>query len=187
MNELEDGEQGLTKAADVADSNQLNGDIFNIMEPVLSKQEQKYHLSLSGEFSVAAQLQRQCVSAAVTYGNAKNADVVAFSNSDRAVVIEVKSTSQDRWVVGSKLPLPSLKPWVFVYMPIDPKLPPKYYVFLQSELHDVLDPGEKAYYRKFKEKNGVEYGNRPGVVNLTRKQAEPFENKWEKIIDQLSV
>lgn len=61
----------------------------------MNKQAQKYHSSLAGEFFVAAELQRQGIAAAVTYGNAKNADVVAFSISgDKAVVIEVKSTSQ---------------------------------------------------------------------------------------------
>jgi len=37
----------------------------------MSKQAQKYHLSLAGEFYVAAELQRRGISAAVTYGNAK--------------------------------------------------------------------------------------------------------------------
>jgi hypothetical protein len=35
----------------------------------MSKQEQKYDLSLPGEFFVAAELQRRGISAAVTYGN----------------------------------------------------------------------------------------------------------------------
>jgi hypothetical protein len=65
----------------------------------MSTQLQKYHLSLAGEFFVAAELQRRGISAAVTYGYAKSADVVAFSMSgEKAVVIEVKSTSQLKWV-----------------------------------------------------------------------------------------
>jgi hypothetical protein len=47
---------------------------------LMSKQAQKYHLSLAGEFFVAAELQRRGVAAAVTYDNAKNADVVAFQH-----------------------------------------------------------------------------------------------------------
>ena len=152
----------------------------------MSKQDQKYHLSLAGEFFVAAELQRHGISAAVTYGNAKNADVVAFSISgDKAVVVEVKSTSQPKWVVGGTLPLASSKPWVFVHLPIDPTDPPEYYIILQSELHDILTPIEEDYYRKFKEKHGIDFGDRKGVVNFTRKQAEPFKNQWAKIIRQL--
>lgn len=59
----------------------------------MKRQEEKYHLSMAGEFFVAAQLQRLGVSASVTYGNAKSADVVAFAkDKDIAVIIEVKSS-----------------------------------------------------------------------------------------------
>jgi hypothetical protein len=152
----------------------------------MSKQEQKYHLSLAGEFFVAAELQRRGISAAVTYGNAKCADVVAFSMSgERAVVIEVKSTSQSQWVVGGFTPVPSPKPWVFVYLPTEQSEGPSYYVVLQSELNEILTPLDVEYNRRFKEKHGVEYGDRRGVVNFTRAQAEPFKNAWERIISQL--
>jgi hypothetical protein len=56
-----------------------------------SKQEQKYMLSLAGEFLVAGELLRRNMTAAVTYGNAKRADVVAVSGRS-AVPIEVKTT-----------------------------------------------------------------------------------------------
>lgn len=152
----------------------------------MSKQEQKYHLSLVGEFFVAAELQRRGVSAAVTYGNAKCADVVAFSVSgEKAVVIEVKSTSQSQWVVGGLAPVASSKPWVFVYLPIDQSEAASYYVVLQSELHEILTPLDVEYRRRFRERRGVEYGDRRGVVNFTSAQAEPFKNAWEKITSQL--
>jgi hypothetical protein len=58
-----------------------------------TNQPEKYHLAMAGEYFVAAQLQRLGVSASVTYGNAKRADVVAFSeSSDRVVEVEVKTT-----------------------------------------------------------------------------------------------
>lgn len=154
----------------------------------MSKQSQKYHLGLAGEFFVAAELQRRGISAAVTYGNAKSADVVAFSASgEKAVVIEVKSTCQSRWVVGGSVPVSSSKPWVFVHMPTDTALSPAYYVALQSELHDLLAPIGVDYRRRFKEKHGVEYGDRRGVENLTQQQAAPFKNAWVKILEQLST
>lgn len=155
----------------------------------MSKQDQKYHLSLAGEFYVAAELQRRGVFAAVTYGNAKCADVIAFSTSgEKVVVIEVKSTSsKSKWVIGGKLPISSQKPWVFVSMSDNPTDPPDYYVVLQSELHDILAPIDADYRQKFKNKHETEYGDRPGVVSFTRKQAEPFRNAWWKIIDQLKI
>lgn len=156
------------------------------MPTTLSRQAQKYHLSLAGEFFVAAELQRRGISAAVTYGNAKNADVVAFSTSgEKAVVIEVKTTSQSKWVVGGRCPSPSHKPWVFVYLPEDPEGKPSYYVILQSELNGILAPLEEEYFKRYSEKHGTDYGDRVGVVNLTRKQAEPYINGWERITAQL--
>jgi hypothetical protein len=154
----------------------------------MNRQAQKYHLSLAGEFFVAAELQRRGVAAAVTYGNAKQADVVAYSTSgERAVVIEVKSTSQPEWVVGNIVPPASSKPWVFVHLPTEQTEAPCYYVLTQAQLNSILAPIDAEYSRKFKEKHGVEYGDRPGVVNLTRKQAEPYLSKWESITGQLST
>ncbi len=149
-----------------------------------TKQEQKYHLSMAGEFFVAAELQRQGFSAAVTYGNAKRADVVAFSMSgEHSVVIEVKTTSEPKWIIGRCLPNESSKPWVLVYLPIEPTQAPIYYVLLQSQLRDALLPADVAYRQKFREVHGEEYGDRPGVVSFTRLQAEECgcRGKWETI------
>ena len=159
-------------------------------EPLMTKQDVKYHLSLAGEFFVAAELQRRGVSAAVTYGNAKKADVVAFSTTgEKAVVIEVKSTSQPKWVVGSVTPPPSSKLWVFVYLPSDESEAASYYVLFQSELHEILSPMDEEYRMRFKAKHGEEYGNRRGVVNFSRNEAERrgLKNRWDKIIGQLAI
>jgi hypothetical protein len=153
-------------------------------------QEQKYHVAMAGEFFVAAELQRRGYSAAVTFGNAKKADVVASSLSDeRAVVIEVKTTSNREWVVGSRLPLESTKrpkPWVFVYLPIEQLEPPSYYVLLQSDLYRELLPEDERYRNRFKElHDGEDYGDRVGVVNFPRTLAEKYKDKWETITDLL--
>lgn len=141
---------------------------------------------MSGEYFVAAQLQRLHIGASLTYGNAKSADVVAFSeNSDRSVVIEVKTTKQPRWVVGGHVPAPSQKPWVFVHLPEDNNEAPMFYVLAQKSLYEILAPIDAEYERKYKEKHGVEYGNKAGVVNVTRKQLEPFKNNWEIIREQV--
>jgi hypothetical protein len=152
----------------------------------MSKQSDKYHLSLSGEYFVAAELQRRNVSAAVTYGNAKKADIVAFNDAgDKVTVIEVKTTGQSRWVVGSRTPEKSDKLWVFVRIPKEDKRPASYYVLTQTEIHDTLMPIEEEYQRKYREKHGEDYGDRAGVCNLSLKQAEPHRDAWYKIVEQL--
>jgi len=113
--------------------------------------------------------------------------VFVACSGEKAVVIEVKSTAQTEWVVGGRTPSPSSKPWAFVHIPTEPTASPIYFIVLQSELHEILAPIDAEYNRKFKEKHGVEYGDRPGVVNFSVKQAEPFKNAWEKILDQLST
>lgn len=150
----------------------------------MPSQSEKYHLAMAGEYFVAAQLQRLQVAASVTYGNAKSADVVAFSEvSDRAVVIEVKTTRQLQWVVGGRVPQKSAKPWVFVQLPEAHNEPPRFFVLTQTQLHEILAPIEAEYERKYKEKHGVEYGDRPGVVNVSRKLLVPYENNWSAIVE----
>lgn len=152
----------------------------------MTTQKEKYHLAMSGEYFVAAQLQRLHVGASLTYGNAKSADVVAFAEgSDRSVVIEVKTTKKQRWVVGGRVPAPSMKPWVFVHLPAKANDAPTFYALTQEKLHEILAPIEAEYERKYKEKHGVEYGDKAGVVNVTRAQLEPFENNWEAILNQV--
>lgn len=154
----------------------------------MPNQADKYHLAMSGEFFVAAQLQRLGVSASVTYGNAKSADVIAFTDSsDRVVVVEVKTTSQPQWVVGGRVPSKSEKPWVFVHLPEDTSEPPRFFVLTQSQLHAILAPLEAEYFTRYKQKHGVEYGEKPGVVNISRKLLAGYEKRWETIIGQLQT
>ncbi|MEZ9198594.1 hypothetical protein [Shewanella sp. 10N.286.54.B9] len=149
----------------------------------MSTQQEKYHKGMSGEYAVASELHRRNISAAVTFGNYKSADVIAFnSSSDRTAIIEVKTTSNPKWVVGgSPIPERSDRPWVFVHMPSNLKQPPRYFILLQHELHDLLKPIEDEYYKKYEVKHGKPYGDKSGVVNFSLHQAEQFEDQWEKI------
>jgi len=153
----------------------------------MSRQTQKYHLSLAGEYYVAAEIQRRGISAAVTFGNAKKADVVAFSGASHAVAIEVKSTPNARWVVGGSVPPPSPEPWVFVWIPTTATEAPRFYVLNQSQLFDILNPIDVDYRSRYLAKHGEDYGERRGVVNLSRELAEPFRDRWETIIDLLKT
>lgn len=149
---------------------------------------EKYHLGMSGEYFVAAQLQRFGLSASVTYGNAKSADVVVFiEDSDRVVVVEVKTTRQSNWVVGGRTPPKSEKPWVFVHLPEKNEDPPRFFILTQSQLHAILAPIDEEFDRKYTAKHGVEYGDKPGVVNISGKLLANYENEWRTIIEQLRI
>jgi len=148
----------------------------------MSKQKKKYYLAMCGEYYVAAELHRRGVPASITYGNAKKADVVALSEGgDAATVIEVKTTNQSKWVVGNYVPQPSKKIWVFVYVPSDNAQRPTFYILTQTEITDILAPLDSAFRQRYKEKHGVEYGDKPGVCSLKRSDIEGYEDKWKKI------
>lgn len=116
------------------------------------------------------------------------ADVIAFTGgTDRVVVIEVKTTRQPQWVVGGRVPSKSEKPWVFVHLPGNSEEPPRFFVLTQSQLHGILAPSEADYFRRYRERHGVEYGEKTGVVNIRREQLTAYENKWGTIIDQLQT
>jgi hypothetical protein len=39
---------------------------------------------------------------------------------------------------------------------------PRFFVLTQSQLHAILAPIEAAYFKRYKDRNSVEYGNKPG-------------------------
>ena len=140
---------------------------------------------MAGEYFVAAELQRRGVHSSITYGNAKQTDVVVFAKeSHRAIVIEVKSTGQDSWVVGGSIPEPTDDPWIFVHIPGDASKDPRFFVLTQTELHSILKPIGDDYQKKYQEKHGHKFTG-SGVVSLKVKDAEPFADKWSTIIDKL--
>jgi hypothetical protein len=154
----------------------------------MTTQAEKYHASMAGEFFVAAQLQRLQVYASVTYGNAKNADVIAFSHgTGKAVVVEVKASTKGRWRVGSRPPAPSEQPWVFVHLPSKLDESPEFFVMTQKDIHDLLDPINKEFLEKYKKKHGVDYGDKPGFAAMTKKLAlqNDFKDNWNAILNVL--
>ena len=141
---------------------------------------------MAGEFFVAAQLQRLGASASVTYGNAKRADVVAISRkTNQAVVLEVKSSSSESWIVGGRVPLPSSQLWVFVHLPVSSNEPPEYYILDQATLHRELSSAEQAYFARYEAKHGVAYGSKPGVAKATRSALATYRDNWQPILERL--
>ena len=143
---------------------------------------------MAGEYLVAAQLHRLQILASITYGNAKSADVIAFdSNSEKATVIEVKTSTKGHWPIGARVPEPSNKLWVFVNLPESIEETPEFYILTQEEIHNELKPDVDAYLKRYKEKHGVEYGNKPDVTSMKLKYAENYKNRWSTITSAIST
>lgn len=151
----------------------------------MASQKEKYSVGMAGEHFVVAELLRRGISASVTMGNAKCADVIAVNtDSTKVVIVEVKSSKRNEWVVGNFLPQPSLQPWVFVHIPADGSSP-RYFVLTAEEIHTILSPEEAENRRRYFERNGKEFTGK-GVFKIKIKEAQPYESAWKTIIDQIT-
>jgi len=147
-------------------------------------QARKHTIGMAGEFHVAGELLRHGVMAAVTYGNAKKADVVAFARG-RAVSIEVKSTSEQKWVVGGNLPPESDDLWVLVFLPPNLSQPPEYFVLTSRELRAAMMPRHTAYMRGYRERTGKDFEGK-GVASVWRRELKKeHAGAWFKVNEAL--
>jgi hypothetical protein len=145
-----------------------------------TNQAQKHATGLAGEFLVAGELLRRGIMAAVTYGNAKKADVVAIGGG-RSATIEVKTTAASKWVLGSDLPPEDAQLWVLVHLPSDLSAPPEYFVLTGKELRLAVLPRHDAYNRAYLAKHGVPY-SKTGVVSVLRSEIDgQHRGAWEKV------
>jgi hypothetical protein len=152
----------------------------------MSKQSRKHTTGLAGEFLVAGELLRRGIMAAVTYGNAKKADVIAI-NGTSAVSLEVKSTSQCKWVLGGELPADNLNIWVLVHLPENEIESPEYFILTSAELRKQLLPQHEAYNKKYREKHGKDFSSK-GVVTIQRKLlADSCLGAWDKVLFALGL
>lgn len=152
----------------------------------MSTQSRKHTTGLAGEFLVAGELLRRGIMAAVTYGNAKKADIVVI-NGARAASLEVKSTSQPKWVLGGELPADNSNLWVLVYLPRDEDASPEYFVLTGAELRKLILPHHEAYNAKYLEKHGKEYSGK-GVFTIQRSLlGDSHLGAWEKVHAALSI
>ena len=149
-------------------------------------QARKHTIGMAGEFHVAGELLRRGVMAAVTYGNAKKADVMAFANG-RSVAIEVKSTSEDKWVTGGTLPADSDALWVLVFMPRTLSEPPEYFVLTSRELLAAMMPRHSKYMRGYRERTGRDFDGK-GVASVWRRELkDEYKGAWGKVNDALGI
>ena len=157
-----------------------------ISQMPMSKQSYKHTTGLAGEFLVAGELLRRGIMAAVTYGNAKKADVIAV-NDTKAASLEVKSTSQTKWVIGSELPSDNPNIWVLVYLPKSETASPEYFILTSAELRKLLMPQHEEYHKKYLAKHGKEYTSK-GVVSIKRELLnESHLSAWGKVSVALGI
>ncbi len=146
----------------------------------MSKQARKHAIGLAGEFLVAGELLRRGIAAAVTYGNAKRSDVIAVFDG-RATSIEVKSTSESKWVLGGSLPDSGSKVWVLVFLPRPDSEPPQYFVLTGTELRKLLLPEHEAYQSRYRAKHGKAFEGQ-GVVSIKRSLlGDEHVGAWQKV------
>jgi hypothetical protein len=148
-------------------------------------QASKSQLSQYGEFSVAAELNRRGFSATVTYGNMKNTDVVTFSEHGHYIVVEVKTSSTNRFITGitpQKIVQKSLHVfWVLVSAKQDQKkASPRFFILSDSEIKEIQDRSDKEYLSRYKAKHRKDYSG-IGVPSFSIKELASYEDSWSKI------
>ena len=145
----------------------------------MSDQARKHVLGLAGEFLVAGEILRRGITAVVTYGNAKKADVIAILGN-YATSVEVKTSSENKWIVGNQIPEPSSDLWVFVYLPTDETSAPEYFVLTAYELHKIVKQDDDNYRARYFERNGKDFIG-TGVISLRRETAVGHKGSWDKV------
>ena len=167
---------------------------YDFSNGVRGSQQQKYSLNLAGEFYIAAELNRRGIFASVTYGAAKNADVLAFDQQSRkTAVIEVKTTAQPnkKWLTGQhsidKSRIDAQLFWVLVLMPSqqDAHAAPRFFVFTSQELVEKVSENHDAHRGRYQENHSVPFQDSKGVYSLSLEEAETMqaEGQWSKISD----
>ena len=143
-------------------------------------QARKHTTGMAGEFLVAGELLRRGVMAAVTYGNAKKADVITFREG-RSLSLEVKSTSERKWVLGGAVPLDDASLWVLVYLPPDETQAPSYFILTSADLRKAVLPRHDAYMTRYVKKHGAAYTG-AGVVSVLRDEVDQSHlGAWHKV------
>lgn len=163
----------------------------------MGSQERKQLLSLAGEFLVAGELNRRLITASITFGASKRADIFAYHSDWKFPVrIEVKTTDKKKWVVGSK-PLDSDNWrndwfWVLVYIPrgiaYESNLTaeargatsPRYFVFTSKEIGRLTRHRMQRYNKRYKDKHGKDYTSK-SVHSISFDDASTYEGSWHKI------
>ena len=120
----------------------------------VSGQAEKDSVHLAGEYYVAAELHRRGIHATITYGNAKAADILAFSlDGDRFARVEVKSSRPDKggllvWTGNlDSFPMRENQFWVLCMVPLkgNQEASPRFWVLGTVEMYEAIQKKIEAY------------------------------------------
>ena len=147
------------------------------MEAKQEKQKKKQFLNLAGEYGVCSELHKRGITASITYGMSKAADIV-ITKDKRAYVIEVKTSSGERVVTKffQKYPTPDAEHqpdfWVIVHVDQETYLS-EFYVLTHEEM-------TKEQMLRY---NMTEWEDRRGgVCNIGLPLIQQYKNKWDTIL-----
>jgi hypothetical protein len=156
-----------------------------------------YLLNLAGEYRVCSELNKRGVLGTMTYGNRKGADVYAMNDRDRRVLkIEVKTSQQKNFVTSitqkgmgvesSNVGTPDFWVLVQILREVDPDgFHERFFVLTHKEICGVQERRNMLYGERYSERHGRQPDFSKGVDNVTVDDVEPFEDKWDKIIDAI--
>ena len=130
---------------------------------------------MAGEYGVCAELLKRGLCASVTLGNAKAVDVILYLDDKTYKRIEVKTSSNKRFVTGffqkyydKNNPL---HPDFWVLVRIDEEYQSHYYILTHEEMGQVQ-----------MQRNEMDTWERIiGCDNVLLRDVEQFENMWDKI------
>jgi hypothetical protein len=154
-----------------------------------------YLLNLTGEYRVCSELTKRGVFATVTFGNHKGVDVYAISDrKELALKIEVKTSQRLNFVTSITQKGLADSPhapdfWVLFQTKLgkDSRFSDRFFILSHKEICRIQAKRNRKYAVKYVERNGKAPDPLKGVDNVTIKDVERFEDRWDKIIARFGV
>ena len=129
-------------------------------------------IGLSGEYYVAAELNRRGVHTVTFTGNIPDIDAVAVTPRRRAIFIQVKTQQGRGWPVAIderlKRPSPNI---VWVLVELRKGCEPKYWIIPDRDMRAIM----RAEY----EGHEHEFESKAQFAQLTRKKVAGWEDRWD--------
>ncbi len=138
-------------------------------------QNEKYQLSMAGEYGVCSELSKRGFDVSITMGNAKATDVLIFMENNTFRRIEVKTSRNTRFVTGFFQKYfdkdQPIHPDFWILVQIDTENVSHFYILTHEEMGEVqMKRNEMDKWEKIE-----------GCDNVLLRDIEPFQEKWEKI------
>lgn len=143
----------------------------------------------SGEYFVAAELERRGFTAAVPMSNTKDFDILAINReTNRQVVLQVKTSrgKTKSWILGKKNETLEDDNIYYVLIALNELDTPDYYIIESKYIAESLSKGYQMWLNE-EGKNRKDTSMRKftfdvqGVENISGLKAEDFKSKWDKL------